>query len=484
MRLGRSWLVAAAVGLPLVGLVGSARGPEAGDPAAADLTVSRYELGRRLKAFEAEWETAAEAPRERTAAKLVDVHPQVLSLRLAEAGRTLDLATHALGSDSPPGPSSRWAASLYPAPETRLVDGAARELAVTVRPLYSVRDTMPKTLELQLWFNDKQVTTAKPDKFPFSVKVPLPALGEFRGLDRKLYFMVETGRVIRRSPVGVSQADQLAGRVAALKTAADGWTELDTIEKATVRDRAGLLAELAGGSVPETDLPAAGLLANAEAMLDGKPFFTPEKAGQFWMSVPLGGKKTAPVRVFVPRGLDAKKPVPVVVGLHGAGGSENVFFEAYGAGRAVAECGRRGWVFVATRSGLDFTGGPPVAEVLDQLGRRYPVDPKRVFLVGHSMGAMQAIALAQTHPGRFAAVAALGGGGRVTDPKALASLPVFVGAGEKDFGLGFARELNKTLTVGGATGVTYKEYPGADHLLIVREALPDVFAGFDKVAGR
>src|SRR5207249_2525826 len=152
------------------------------------------------------------------------------------------------------------------------------------------------------------------------------------------------------------------------------------------------------GAVEELDVPAANLLANAETMVGGKPFFTSAMVGQFWMSIPLGGKKSAPVRVLVPRNLDAKKPVPVVVGLHGAGGSENVFFEGYGAGRAIAECQKRGWLFVATRSGLDFTGTPPVTEILEQLSQRYPIDPRRVFLVGHSMGAGQAVTLVQKHP--------------------------------------------------------------------------------------
>ena len=34
--------------------------------------------------------------------------------------------------------------------------------------------------------------------------------------------------------------------------------------------------------------------------------------------------------------------MPVVVALHGAGGSENLFFEGYGAGHIVTECRKRG----------------------------------------------------------------------------------------------------------------------------------------------
>lgn len=456
----------------------------ADDPTAApDLFLARYELGRRMAAFEQEWEAVEDpAGRKRAATELGKVHQQFLTFRLAEAGRTLDLATHALRGEAPPGTNAQWAASLYAAPSTRVVDGKATELAVVVRPLYPPAGDVPKNLEVQLWFTDKQVVTVKPDRFPVTVKVPLPPLGDATGLDRKLYFMVEAGKNVRRTAVGVSQVDRAAVRVVALGKAAGGWTALDTIERATVRDRAVVLDQVLAGQVPEIDLPVAGLLANAETMLDGTPFFTAAKAGQFWLSVPLGGTKSAPVRVFVPKGLDPKKPVPVVVGLHGAGGSENLFFEGYGLGRAVAECEKRGWVFVATRSNLDFTGGPPFAAILDELAKRYPLDPKRTFLIGHSMGAVQTIRLAQKHPGKFAAVAVLGGGGAVTDAKAFTALPVFVAAGEKDFGLGYARDLNAALAAGGAKNVTYTEYPGVEHLLVVRAALPDVFARFDKAA--
>ena len=120
-------------------------------------------------------------------------------------------------------------------------------------------------------------------------------------------------------------------------------------------------------------------------------------------------------------------------------------------------------------------------EILDQLAKRYPIDMKRVFVVGHSMGAMQTVELVQKHPGKFAAVAVLGAGGTVRDAKAFADLPIFIGIGEKDtLMLNAARGLNKSL--GGTKKLTYKEYPDIEHMVIVRESLPDVFALFENVA--
>ncbi|MBM3981255.1 MAG: hypothetical protein FJ304_13395 [Planctomycetes bacterium] len=460
----------------------TANGARAQPPAAADLVAMRYELGQRLKRFEAAWEKQESEPARRRALPHVEkLTQQFFSLQFGEAGRGLDRAGFALLTNDDPGTARQWAWSLYAVPEARVVDGKVKELRVTIKPMYAVKGDVPKGLEVQLWFTDKQVTTIKPEKFPHTVTIPLPALGDFKGLDRKLYFLVETGKELRHGTIGISQIADLDARLAALKTATAAFEKVDTIERATARDRAELLADLVGGTVPETDLPAADLLANAEKMLDGKPFYTADKVGQFWLSAPTSAKGATAARVYVPRGLDPKKPVPVVVALHGAGGSENLFFEGYGAGHIVKECRERGWLLVAPRSGLAFGGGPPVPALLDQLAARYPIDPKRVFVVGHSMGAMQAVEQVQKHPGRFAALAALGGGGTVRDAKAFAQLPVFVGVGEKDgIALTMTRGLNKALA--GGKNLTYKEYADIEHMVIVRAALPDVFAVFDAAA--
>jgi predicted esterase len=448
-------------------------------PAAAQ--GERYELGRRLKAFEAAWEKReAPAARDRALALLPKLTTQFFALQLGEAGRTLDHATHALYTDIGPSAGRQWVWSLSAYPETRLVDVSAKELAVTIKPFYPVKGDPPKQLELQLWFTNKDVVKVTPDKFPLTVKVPLPSAGEFRGLDRKLYFLADGAKELRPAAIVISQVTDLKDRLAALRKAADGWEALDTIERATVRDRVRLLARLAEGEVLDTDIPAAGLLENAETMLDGKPFYTPVRAGQFWLSVPLGGKKTVECRVYLPKGLMKEKPVPVVFALHGAGVGANTFFEAYGAGRIVKECEERGWVLIAPEGGLGLSA-PPVAVILEKLAERYPLDAKRVFLVGHSMGAAQALSLAAN--GKFAAVAALGGGGKLAKPEALANVPLFIGVGDKDeLALSGARALNRSLVGAGAKRVTYQEYSEVEHLVVVREALPDAFLVFDAVA--
>jgi predicted esterase len=117
------------------------------------------------------------------------------------------------------------------------------------------------------------------------------------------------------------------------------------------------------------------------------------------------------------------------------------------------------------------------------LAKVYPVDTKKVFLVGHSMGAAQAVATAGRHPGRFAGVAALGGGGGFKATEEIKTVPFFVGCGERDFALNGSRNLHKALVKGGVKKAVFQAYPDVEHLAIVQLALPDVFRFFEEAGG-
>jgi len=169
--------------------------------------------------------------------------------------------------------------------------------------------------------------------------------------------------------------------------------------------------------------------------------------------------------------------------MHGAGGSENLFFDGYGVGKIATLSEARGWLVVAPRGSAGFTP-QRAGEVIDAVDKLYPVDRERVFLIGHSMGAAQAIASVQASPARFAAVAALGGGGTVKETEGLSTVPFLIAVGAQDFAYSNARKLAYELKKAGVKSVRFKEYPDVEHLIIVQEALPDVFAFFDEMSRR
>jgi predicted esterase len=454
----------------------------------------RYELAARLKAFEAEWDKQTDKDARKRALKdLPQVTQQFFSFQFGNAGKTLDDARFALLSDKPQSDAVLWATSLYPEVKLRLT--SEKEVPVTVKQFYSVKAERPKGVSIRAGFDGKTWTTAEIDKLPVKLSVPVPKSKQpvqIEDLVLTVEVVVE-GKPLASRSVGVSAIDGLMladlPNVKGLVPDLGKPENLAPLESATFNDHIALLKDLAGGTIPESDIQAAKLWASAIEMVlmknKGKDHFISDYAGDHRISIPTDekGKTVTPCRLFVPEKLDAKKPVPLVVAMHGAGGSENMFFETYGAGRIGKLCKERGWLLMSPRAGFGFglSPGPPVGEIIDELANRYPIDAKRVFIVGHSMGSGMAFEAVQKYPGKFAAVAGLGGGGKVRDEKVFAELPVFLGVGDKDFAVRTAKGLQAALEKAKAAKVTFKEYPDVEHLVIVREAVGDVFDLFDKV---
>lgn len=55
------------------------------------------------------------------------------------------------------------------------------------------------------------------------------------------------------------------------------------------------------------------------------------RVGDYWRILPAS-PKAIPMRLYAPEAAVSGEPVPVVIALHGAGGDENMFMDAYGAG--------------------------------------------------------------------------------------------------------------------------------------------------------
>jgi predicted esterase len=474
---------------PLAAVVGLAlAGPALAEP----VLVQRYELGLRLRAFEVAWDEQPDpAARKRTLEPLKRALDHFFGLNVFEAGHDFDDARFALRPPGPPSAAERWAASLYLKPDARLIDAEQAVLPCEVRRLYEVpggpggpagalaRVTLLGAEGRPVGPAHESAVTG----LPLAVRVPLAGAGEE---DYRLRFeVVVAGKVLVSREQTLSRAERLAERLARLEKPA-GPPPPGTVEALTVRATADLLRELANGETMETDYPAAHLLHEAEevvrAAAAGKSYYGGRRAGQFRLRLPLADDRSQSVRLLAPEAVKSGKPLPLVIALHGAGGSENLFFDAYGHGEAVRLCEKRGWLLVAPRS-AGFFRPPTPGELIDAVGKLYPVDPKRVFVVGHSMGAAQAVTMAGQAPERLAGVAPLGGGGQVRPSPALKSLPFFVGCGGEDFILNGARRLARDLTKAGVERVEYREYPEVEHLMVVPVALPEVFAWLDQIAG-
>jgi len=443
-----------------------------------DSGVWRYEAGKRVRAMERAWAHAPEAVRASVVETVDGAVSQYFRGGLSGVAEAIDAAWLALDQhDRTITDLERAMASVTAIPDARVVPASQAHMGVRVVSLYGETALL----------DDAQCTLHA----DFDGGFYLTTLGE-RGLaaDARLTLeSFEPGRYLVRVRARLGEeevetpafrfevVEDLAARLAALDEAVGRRSQLDdTIAAHTAHLFHGVVEDLAEGRTLETDYPANALLDAAELLIAGDDAAIGAwlaAPGERWLSVPLE-RGSAVVRVFVPEGIEAGARVPVVFGLHGAGGSENLFFEAYGAGLGVDLARERGWIFVAPRVGMF---GSPVVELADALAAHLPIDRERLFAVGHSMGAMATIKAASANPERFAAIAALGGGGAPSE--ALAAVPAFVAAGASDFGKAGADALARQLEDFGAETLVHRTYANTEHLLIVQRALPDVFAFFD-----
>jgi len=452
---------------------------------AADVPLEslRYELGRRLRAFESAFEARRDDPgaRRAVAPHLIRATTAFFALRFSDAGRAIDEARLALERGvGPAAPAALWASGICAIPERRLADAASRSLRIRVATLYEVSEGKPARPRLRIGFDGAPGAAAEGplDALPSERDLPLEGLGEG---DRALRATVlDGGEKLAEWAMTVSLARAPRERLAAMEERLAKVAETGS-QAESVRSLVRLLKGLLDAPGTETDLPAVRLLAEAEeatkAVAAGEAFWGGCRPGESWIRL-RAGDSLVPARILVPRTAREGKPVPLVLALHGMGGSENLFFDGYGLGAAARLAGERGWIIVSPRSGI--LGNLPVEAVVAEVSRLWPVDPRRVVVVGHSMGAGQAVLAAARSPKLFAAVAVLGGGYRPRDPKALRDLPVFVGVGTRDFALRSARGLERSLREAGAARVTFREYDDVEHLAVVQVALPDVFAFFDR----
>lgn len=103
--------------------------------------------------------------------------------------------------------------------------------------------------------------------------------------------------------------------------------------------------------------------------------------------------------------------------------------------------------------------------LLDELAEKYPVDESRIYVTGLSMGGFGTWALACEHPGKFAAVAPICGGGSPFLACRMKNTPVWAFHGAKDEVVPLARttEMTDALKGCGAREVKLTVYPEANH---------------------
>ena len=335
-----------------------------------DALVARYQMGRRVRRMELLLENSLKdvSMLRKVSGALQPAVMQFFSGNFQGVLRNVDAAYLSLVNAAPDGPLSRLLALDVISP--KYLDNTDRGFLARIDVAYGSKLTIGEVRCRWKGMSDWQDATSelksatlRPSSAPVT---PISAI-------------VELACGSARLDIDVS-----AMRIRDLKKKSGLWMNITERDAQSSRSlaRARILTLLAGKSLEnDPDLKMLWEIADDQ---------TDEPTGRVGDYLALVGPSSAKVPCRLQRGNDSKVKQPLVIALHGAGGSENMFFDTYGAGKITALCAKRGWHLVSPR-----VSGRFPAQLLESLSKVWNIDSSRVFIVGHSMGA----AAGSTHKG-------------------------------------------------------------------------------------
>ncbi len=197
--------------------------------------------------------------------------------------------------------------------------------------------------------------------------------------------------------------------------------------------------------------------------------------------------KSLPYRIMFPQGFRRDQKYPLVLFLHGAGerGNDNSVQlvhgmndfarpenrEKYPCFVVAPQCPvKKLWADVDWSTDSHKISEKPsetmqlVLGLLDSLEREFPVDQKRLYVTGLSMGGYGTWDLVQRFPRRFAAAAPICGGGDETIAAGIVKVPIWAFHGDQDTAVKpeRSRRMIEAITKAGGKPL-YTEYKGVGH---------------------
>ena len=412
-------------------------------------------------------------------------------------------------------PQLDYRASLALRSERTVVDSST-PYAMRLEQIYRPATELSPALTAKVLIR-KRVPPARPGALAAAPPLAID-LGTFDGISRDLrespFAMeldlkaVEDGAMVISAEVfdgttslgattlGVFVHKGLDGRLKALETAAASATP-------AVRDDilfpGDFIKNVNRGRIELADFNVAVEIAKAETILaeskGGKDPFK-GKTGDFERHYLLqGANEIMPYRVYVPKGYAASKATPLVIALHGLGGNEDGFFDNYSQlppqlsekhGFLLASplgfrrdgfygSGVMGAADAAARRRGEYSE-KDVLEVLRLMKAAYNVDDSRIYLIGHSMGAIGTWALASKYPQTWAGLVAFAGTGAPALADNMKAIPQFVVHGDADNTVNVSGSRNMVAALKKLNAaVTYIEVAGGSHTDVVVPNLPQAF---------
>ena len=475
-------MFAAAVALALVALVSAA--PTTGPGRVADADVTRRDAARAYVLLDRALTENPGHPEQAQEFDRVTRHTFRGNHALAVT-RMLALADEVLPAEQNT-PANRAARSLRAVADPPTVVAGEGQVTLSVRPVRDVpADAPPLTIRLRGADSARDFQTDPAMGGVLTVNATDLSPGRY-----VVEAVASAGDAYEIGDVHVVTArpsqsrETLLARLDALPSTADAAL---TQAAAALRARTDLLQDAPDPARPTAflaDIAAlqislAGELASLERGRD--PY--QNRAGDHWRTLDAadGPPLSIPARVYAPAdALDLGRPLPLVIALHGAGGDENLFMDGYGAGLLKRLADERGFVAVSplTYAAMFDLRSPGL--IVDAMAEAYPIDRSRVYVVGHSLGAMVAGLWCGQRPDLWAGAGMIAGG----KPHAqflsatggsMSGVPAVVaGAGfDRIFPLESQRRSAEAARLAGAD-VTFVGYADEGHVSVVGASLSEV----------
>jgi poly(3-hydroxybutyrate) depolymerase len=201
--------------------------------------------------------------------------------------------------------------------------------------------------------------------------------------------------------------------------------------------------------------------------------------------------------LYLPGRLDKTRPIPLVIALHGSGGSPDSILKPLGAAAEKYHyivAAPMGYVPAAAYGFMRRMAGPAerensrlseldVMNVLEIVRREYNIDPLRIYVVGASMGGVGAVHLAAKYPDLWAAIGVISPAITPNTPEEFLNypgLPVAVAHGDHDstVAIDLVRAWVGRLRASKVPEV-YFEYQGGTHGSVVKQCGEKIFGFLD-----
>jgi poly(3-hydroxybutyrate) depolymerase len=207
-----------------------------------------------------------------------------------------------------------------------------------------------------------------------------------------------------------------------------------------------------------------------------------------------------PYRMYVPTTYTGAKPSPLVIALHGLGGTEDSFFEGYD--KQLPPLAERHGYIVAAPLGYRVDGSygwgvgnapadptvrrtqelseQDVMQVLQRVRQQYKIDENRIYLMGHSMGGIGTWKIAAKYPDIWAAIGPISGSGAPATIERFRHVPEVVVHGDNDatVNVSSSRNMVEKMKELGAE-VKYIEVAGGSHGSVVGPNIGAILDFFD-----